>query len=561
MAVGNSSKFRLLVCLALSFWLVTACAFGTDEPDNYLDAEKAYLLGQIDLAEKLVRQIEIFYTSPALIAGQVDQPSIIKSGTGLALEIFENRHIFTPEQLSLISGYLARPSAQYSYDSPAGIFKIHYNTSGPEAVPSQDDNLNSIPDYVERIASYGDSAYITYVANFGYYPPPLDNGEGGDDKYDIYLLAISGYGVTFPDAAGDSAWNDYSSYIGIHRNLYGFPPNDDPEGDTIGAQKVTCAHEVYHAVQLAYDVHEDLWWMEAGAVWMEEVVFPEVNDNYNYLWLFYTKPELALTTDTGYHVYGAFIWPAFLQNKYDVSIFRPIWEACRYNDALDAIDSALVSYGADVRQIFPEFALWNYYTGERTVPGLYFPDAADYPPVDIDLSFSTLAHDSITPVNHPEGLAGNYISFNVGNAKGILEIRLDGAVSVQWAATSIIAAGESDTILTDTASGGSHISLYLPYIEDYNSVAVIPAVISPYASGNNYYLSSIVLPYGDANYDRSVNIGDVTYLLNYIFNKGPAPQPRLQSGDANCNGFVNIADAVYLLCHIFHGGPEPCANR
>ena len=47
------------------------------------------------------------------------------------------------------------------------------------------------------------------------------------------------------------------------------------------------------------------------------------------------------------------------------------------------------------------------------------------------------------------------------------------------------------------------------------------------------------------------------YLINYIFNGGPAPV-SLAAGDANCTGTITISDAVYLIQFIFAGGPAPC---
>jgi hypothetical protein len=61
---------------------------------------------------------------------------------------------------------------------------------------------------------------------------------------------------------------------------------------------------------------------------------------------------------------------------------------------------------------------------------------------------------------------------------------------------------------------------------------------------------------GDANGDGGVNIGDAVYLINHIFNNGPAPGSSA-AGDANCDSNVNIGDAVYLINHIFNNGPEP----
>ncbi|MFH2055931.1 MAG: GEVED domain-containing protein, partial [bacterium] len=62
-----------------------------------------------------------------------------------------------------------------------------------------------------------------------------------------------------------------------------------------------------------------------------------------------------------------------------------------------------------------------------------------------------------------------------------------------------------------------------------------------------------------ADCDRSgfVNISDATYLIQFIFNTGEAPLPRMVA-DADCNLMVNVTDAVYLINFIFAGGPQPC---
>jgi subtilisin family serine protease len=61
---------------------------------------------------------------------------------------------------------------------------------------------------------------------------------------------------------------------------------------------------------------------------------------------------------------------------------------------------------------------------------------------------------------------------------------------------------------------------------------------------------------GDANGDGTVNISDATYIIQYIFAGGLAPDP-LESGDADGSGEVNINDAVYIIAYIFAGGPAP----
>jgi len=62
---------------------------------------------------------------------------------------------------------------------------------------------------------------------------------------------------------------------------------------------------------------------------------------------------------------------------------------------------------------------------------------------------------------------------------------------------------------------------------------------------------------GDANGDASVNIADASYIVNFIFFGGNAPDP-LSSADANCDLSTNIADASFIINGIFFGGAKPC---
>ncbi len=61
---------------------------------------------------------------------------------------------------------------------------------------------------------------------------------------------------------------------------------------------------------------------------------------------------------------------------------------------------------------------------------------------------------------------------------------------------------------------------------------------------------------GDANNDTKVNLGDIIYLVNYIFKGGPSPVIRF-SGDVNANCQTNLSDLIYLVNYVFKGGPLP----
>lgn len=62
--------------------------------------------------------------------------------------------------------------------------------------------------------------------------------------------------------------------------------------------------------------------------------------------------------------------------------------------------------------------------------------------------------------------------------------------------------------------------------------------------------------HGDANGDRLIDVGDVVYLINYLYKNGSAPNP-LQAGDATCDSVVDVGDVVYLINYLFKSGPAP----
>ena len=61
---------------------------------------------------------------------------------------------------------------------------------------------------------------------------------------------------------------------------------------------------------------------------------------------------------------------------------------------------------------------------------------------------------------------------------------------------------------------------------------------------------------GDANSDGQVTVGDVIWLVNYLFKYGPPPSP-MWKGDVNQDCRVTVADIVYLVNYLFKGGPPP----
>ena len=67
---------------------------------------------------------------------------------------------------------------------------------------------------------------------------------------------------------------------------------------------------------------------------------------------------------------------------------------------------------------------------------------------------------------------------------------------------------------------------------------------------------------GDADGLGSINVGDPTFLTDYLFFDGPAPPCQdpdgtYPEGDADGLGSINVGDPTYLTDYLFFDGPAP----
>lgn len=62
---------------------------------------------------------------------------------------------------------------------------------------------------------------------------------------------------------------------------------------------------------------------------------------------------------------------------------------------------------------------------------------------------------------------------------------------------------------------------------------------------------------GDVNGDNVVNIGDIIFLINYLYRSGPAPEAH--RADVNCDGVADLEDVLVIVNRIFRKGvPLAC---
>jgi hypothetical protein len=61
---------------------------------------------------------------------------------------------------------------------------------------------------------------------------------------------------------------------------------------------------------------------------------------------------------------------------------------------------------------------------------------------------------------------------------------------------------------------------------------------------------------GDVTVDGVIDVGDVVYLINYLYKNGTAPYMLIQ-GDVTRDGSVEVGDVVFLINYLFRNGPPP----
>ena len=340
-----------------------------------------------------------------------------KCGTGTIMELTLNWDILTEDEKSFFSQYIhSRPSLAYSLISPSGEFKIHYDLTGYNKVPSEDLNKNGIPDYAEMAALALDKARALYVDTLGFLPPYSDKGIEGPE-FDVYLRNLSTiYGQTFFPP---------NIYIEIENDL----EEDIFYTNGIEGLKVTCAHELHHAVQFSYIIRsQDFFFYETTAVLMEDMVYDEINDYYQYLPNFFGSTQIPFNTRDYFHEYGLSIWGHFLNKKYNRFIMREIWEEFKNNmPILDAIDETLKNHNSNFDDDLNEFYTWNYFTGSRADVVNYYDEGAEYPELEM-IDIVPAIKDTIISISNKyltpsyillEGLIPTYYEINAKTSDNV----------------------------------------------------------------------------------------------------------------------------------------------
>ncbi len=428
-------KIKTQIFSLLTFLILlgeTSAGAGTS---GYLRIEEDFQNGDIDYEAALEYKAYFIFDRSKLPPDYQPGGDLPTCGTPHILEIHsELWRLSKPLQIEVTS-YFQRPLLEKSYDSPTGNFRIHYNTTGTGAVDPRDRNINRVPDYVEEAAAAFDSAWSADIDYLGYREPLLDGGEGGGDQYDVYIIEMTSrgafYGFTYPES---SRGNTSTSYMEIDNN---YTDSIYRQTRGIDALKVTAAHEFFHAIQFAYyDGRDAAWWQEATATWMEDFVYDEINDYFQYLNSFLNSPNDPLDRARGpadIHPNGASLFCHYLVEREEggEDSVRRTWE--------ELAEARRMSFSAFERSIpgglenaLSEFAVWNFFTGSRAKPDLFYSEGAFYPEVPADDIVIELSKKVAADSRSSRRLGSDYVIILPRRGSGSASISFQGDQSAKW---------------------------------------------------------------------------------------------------------------------------------
>ncbi|MGK4000393.1 MXAN_6640 family putative metalloprotease [Sorangium sp. So ce1024] len=278
-----------------------------------------------------------------------------------------------------------------TFASASGSFLIHFAREGRNAVPDADVDATGIPDFVEEVAAVYDEVLVHYRDVLGFRPPASDEhlpDNGGDGRFDVYLVDFAGIGdgVFSADACGVDGGEDRCVGFMTQENDYagyGYP-------STRTANRILGSHELFHAVQAAYDNDQDTVLKEGTAVWATESFDRSLRDFEGFVDGYLANTDRSLDVPLGGPVdpfsYGGALFFQFLEERYGEGTVRSLWERVEdgaFGEAdpvwFEQLEPLLSSRAqATFAEAFVEFATWNLLTGAAADPARSYADGAGY---------------------------------------------------------------------------------------------------------------------------------------------------------------------------------------
>ena len=429
--------------------------------------------------------------------------------------------------------------------SPSGNFYIHYNLEGPDSPSQLDEDSNGIPDYVDEVGIASDFVENILVNTLNFLPIIHDD----DQKYDIYIkdMGQGYYGVNYLDI--DSLGNNTgSTYIFID-NEY-----EENEYYTTGieAMKITIAHEYFHAIQRSYRTQfnsETLYLYEMSSTWIEDVIYPDIDDYIDSGWLFsfYNNPEQNISETDGYSIalYAHYLTSVIEgENNLESSIIKEIWQQFSIdNDAHSSIDTILMNnYSTTFMNTWLDFCTRNLYNGyydNMDNSFYYYNDQINAIPIIInninDLTTSiefinqSLEDDSIV-IHAFEPSSDFFINIDNLNENILGNIVLEAEEIFGYPLIHTIPIEDLNYHYIENEIG----KIYLFMGSDYDLSLDFELSVHPYE-------------FGDINQNNFINVVDIIYIINYIFSSIDLSEFQIVLADLNLDDIISVLDITGII--------------
>lgn len=458
------------------------------------------LAAAADKTDRHADAVKVLKHAKNLRNGHASQPT--RELTPTLAELARKRQYLGSDGRRQVDSLLARPTdvsedpPGHAYSAPEGPalcgthFCIHWVTSGPDApfdVAGPDANSNGRPDSIDDMLAAlenevypcentaGSTACNGTDPGLGWPDAPSDgtngNTAGASGKFDVYveeLYDVGLYGYVAPDSTQDlNADDSWESYLVLDRRFDRYNPSiTGPE-----AMRATAAHEYNHVLQLGLDGWNsgNSWMFESTAVYVEEVVYPAINDyvpNYMYVWAHSTADPLTATDGGGSYdpqaaglkKYGSAVWNFWLATQYGRDTILNAWKAKNRPDphasfAPGSYGAAITAKGGSGFQT--EFARFAASTAEWRVPSAGYPDL--YPEVERLGTLTVGGAPFATQLDHTtfKLLGPIATSSPVVSVSATLPPGLNGAIALVGRTGPSDTAGDVTTSITPLPSGGT----------------------------------------------------------------------------------------------------------
>ena len=447
------------------------------------------------------------------------------------------------EQLSNPNGLRSRPDMDTYSVSPSGNFYIHYNLEGPDSPSQLDEDFNGIPDYVDEVGIASDFVENILVNTLNFSPIIHDE----DQKYDIYIqdMGQGYYGVNYLDI--DSLGNNTgSTYIFID-NEY-----EENEYYTTGieAMKITIAHEYFHAIQRSYRAQfnsETLYLYEMSSTWIEDVIYPDIDDYIDSGWLFsfYNNPEQNISETDGYSIalYAHYLTSIIEgENNLESSIIKEIWEQfATVNNAHSSINTVLVNnHSTTFMDTWLEFCTRNLYNGyydNMDNNFYYYNDQINATPITTN-NIMTLSNSILYDQLSTE----ESIKINIFEPSSSFFINIENLDPENSTIGNIV--------LSSSELNNSIIRIensnYL-YVSSSEVEEIYFLMANPEDGSISFTLSVYPYEYGDINQNNFINVVDIIYIVNYIFSSIDLSEFQIILADLNLDDIISVLDITGII--------------